>query len=148
MLAIGDMSYNISGMLLRCRRALWAGFMATMVVGYFYGIVRANLDTTFGHFIFDFGVIGFLSGANNAQGHPYSAFQDAPDHALDIGAHGMAPSDNASAAAASTGSVGWIARAYFLRAIYIGWCDAGRAGDAQDRSRPGRSQPDRKSCLR
>jgi hypothetical protein len=32
--------------------------MATMVFGYFYGIVRANLDTTFGHFIFDFGAIG------------------------------------------------------------------------------------------
>ena len=34
------------------RRALWAGFMTTMVVGYFYGIVRANLDSRFAHFIF------------------------------------------------------------------------------------------------
>lgn len=41
------------------RRALWAGFMATMVVGYFYGILRANLDSRFGHFIFDFGAVGF-----------------------------------------------------------------------------------------
>jgi hypothetical protein len=41
------------------RRAVWAGFAATMVVGYFYGIVRANLETTFSHFIFDFGAVGF-----------------------------------------------------------------------------------------
>jgi hypothetical protein len=41
------------------RRALWAGFMTTMVVGYFYGIVRANLDSRFAHFIFDFGAVGF-----------------------------------------------------------------------------------------
>lgn len=41
------------------RRALWAGFMATMVVGYFYGIVRANLESRFGHFIFDFAAVGF-----------------------------------------------------------------------------------------
>lgn len=39
---------------------MWAGFMATMVVGYFYGIVRANLETTFAHFIFDFGAVGFF----------------------------------------------------------------------------------------
>src|ERR1700679_2796711 len=30
-----------------------------MVVGYFYGIVRANLEATFAHFIFDFGAVGF-----------------------------------------------------------------------------------------
>jgi len=42
------------------RRAVWAGFMATMVVGYFYGILRANLETTFAHFIFDFGAVGFF----------------------------------------------------------------------------------------
>jgi len=41
------------------RRALWAGFMATMVVGYFYGILRANLDSRLAHFIFDFGAVGF-----------------------------------------------------------------------------------------
>ena len=41
------------------RRAVWAGFLATMVVGYFYGIVRANLGSAFAHFIFDFGALGF-----------------------------------------------------------------------------------------
>ncbi len=41
------------------RRAVWAGFMATMAIGYFYGILRANLETTFAHFIFDFGAVGF-----------------------------------------------------------------------------------------
>src|ERR1700722_19839175 len=137
------MSYNISGMLLR-----WS----PCFVGWLYGddgrgvFLRDSSSQSYKYlrpFHLRFRRNWILSGANNAQGHPYSAFQDAPDHALDIGAHGMAPSDNASAAAASTGSVGWIARAYFLRAIYIGWCDAGRAGDAQDRSRPRRSQPDR-----
>ncbi len=40
------------------RRAIWAGFIATMAVGYFYGIVRANLESSFAHFIFDFGAVG------------------------------------------------------------------------------------------
>jgi hypothetical protein len=42
------------------RRALWAGFIATMTVGYFYGIVRANLDTTYIHFLYDFGAAGYF----------------------------------------------------------------------------------------
>ena len=33
--------------------------MATMVVGYFYGILRANLESRLSHFIFDFGAVGF-----------------------------------------------------------------------------------------
>jgi hypothetical protein len=41
------------------RRAVWAGFLATMIVGYFYGIVRANMEAAFAHFIFDFGALGF-----------------------------------------------------------------------------------------
>ena len=42
------------------RRALWAGFIATMTVGYFYGIVRANVDTTYVHFLYDFGAAGYF----------------------------------------------------------------------------------------
>ena len=42
------------------RRALWAGFIATMTLGYFYGIIRANLDTTYAHFLYDFGAVGFF----------------------------------------------------------------------------------------
>ncbi|HEX4209692.1 MAG TPA: hypothetical protein VHY56_04815 [Candidatus Binataceae bacterium] len=42
------------------RRALWAGFVATMTVGYFYGIARANIDTTYVHFLYDFGAAGFF----------------------------------------------------------------------------------------
>lgn len=30
-----------------------------MVVGYFYGIARANLETSFSHFLYDFGAAGF-----------------------------------------------------------------------------------------
>jgi hypothetical protein len=39
---------------------LWAGFLATMTVGYFYGIVRANVDTTYVHFLYDFGAAGYF----------------------------------------------------------------------------------------
>lgn len=40
-------------------RSVAAGFIATMAVGYFYGIVRANSDSTLSHFTFDFGAIGY-----------------------------------------------------------------------------------------
>jgi hypothetical protein len=41
------------------RRSLWVGLMATIIVGDFYGIVRANVNSQFSHFIFDAGAIGF-----------------------------------------------------------------------------------------
>jgi hypothetical protein len=40
------------------RRQLWAGFVATLAVGYFYGILRANLPEPASHFIFDTGALG------------------------------------------------------------------------------------------
>jgi len=40
------------------RRSLGQGLIALLTFGYFYGIVRANLPTTFSHFIFDAGVLG------------------------------------------------------------------------------------------
>ena len=44
------------------RRSLGQGLVALMFFGYFYGILRANLITTFSHFIFDAGMVGlFLS---------------------------------------------------------------------------------------
>ena len=44
------------------KRSLGKGLIALFVFGYFYGILRANLLTTFSHFIFDAGLIGlFLS---------------------------------------------------------------------------------------
>ena len=42
------------------RRALWAGFLATMTVGYFYGIIRANVDNSYVHFLYDFGAAGYF----------------------------------------------------------------------------------------
>jgi hypothetical protein len=57
------------------RRALWAGFMATMVVGYFYGIVRANLEETFAHFIFDFGAVGFYLALITRKETPIQRFK-------------------------------------------------------------------------
>jgi hypothetical protein len=44
------------------RRSLGLGLVTLLTVGYFYGILRANLITAFSHFIFDAGMIGlFLS---------------------------------------------------------------------------------------
>jgi hypothetical protein len=40
------------------RRSLVNGLIATLGVGYAYGIMRANVPETFSHFIFDAGVIG------------------------------------------------------------------------------------------
>jgi hypothetical protein len=40
------------------RHSLGRGLVVLLVFGYFYGILRANLPTTFSHFIFDSGVIG------------------------------------------------------------------------------------------
>jgi hypothetical protein len=40
------------------RRQLWAGFVAALAVGYFYGILRANIPQPASHFIFDTGAIG------------------------------------------------------------------------------------------
>ncbi len=43
------------------RRSLGQGLVALLTVGYFYGILRANLLTTFSHFIFDAGLIGLYA---------------------------------------------------------------------------------------
>src|SRR5689334_115472 len=40
------------------KRSLGQGLVALLAFGYFYGIVRANLLTTFSHFIFDAGMVG------------------------------------------------------------------------------------------
>jgi hypothetical protein len=40
------------------RRSLGQGLVALLAVGYFYGIIRANLLTVFSHFIFDAGLVG------------------------------------------------------------------------------------------
>jgi hypothetical protein len=51
------------------RRSLAGGILVVITAGYFYGIVRANLASTFSHFIFDVALIGlyasqFLSRRN------------------------------------------------------------------------------------
>jgi hypothetical protein len=43
------------------RRSLALGMIALLVIGYFYGIVRANLLTPYSHFTFDAGLIGLYS---------------------------------------------------------------------------------------
>lgn len=40
------------------RRSLGQGLVALLLFGYFYGILRANLLTTYSHFIFDAGLLG------------------------------------------------------------------------------------------
>jgi hypothetical protein len=44
------------------RRSLVSGLVALLAVGYFYGIIRANLPEALSHFIFDAGVVGFYGG--------------------------------------------------------------------------------------
>jgi hypothetical protein len=46
------------------RRSLGQGLIALLVFGYFYGILRANLITTFSHFIFDAGLLGLYFSQN------------------------------------------------------------------------------------
>jgi hypothetical protein len=43
------------------KRSLGQGLVALLAVGYFYGILRANLITTFSHFIFDAGMLGLYA---------------------------------------------------------------------------------------
>jgi hypothetical protein len=57
------------------RRAVWAGFLATMVVGYFYGIVRANLESPLAHFIYDFSAIGFYLALLTRKDTPIQRFK-------------------------------------------------------------------------
>ena len=45
------------------RRSLGQGLVALLFFGYFYGILRANLLTTFSHFIFDAGMLGLYLAA-------------------------------------------------------------------------------------
>jgi len=45
------------------RRAIWAGFAATLAAGYFYGIVRANLEDPIAQFVYDAALAGFLAAA-------------------------------------------------------------------------------------
>ncbi|HUA36460.1 MAG TPA: O-antigen ligase family protein [Candidatus Binataceae bacterium] len=48
--------------LLTARRSLPAGIGVTLFFGYMYGITRANIAETAGHFIFDAAVIGLYAG--------------------------------------------------------------------------------------
>lgn len=57
------------------RRALWAGFIATMTIGYFYGIVRANLDTTYIHFFYDFGAVGYFAALLVNRKSPFQRYK-------------------------------------------------------------------------
>jgi hypothetical protein len=45
------------------RRALWTSFVGTMVVGYSYGILRANIQQPASHFIFDAAASGMYLAA-------------------------------------------------------------------------------------
>ena len=63
------------------RRTLGKGIVALMTFGYFYGILRANLLTTYSHFIFDAGMIGlFLS----VLGAKYASNQRAGSEAVKL----------------------------------------------------------------
>jgi len=44
------------------RRSVVAGLISVLAIGYFYGIVRANILSPFSHFIFDASLIGLYAG--------------------------------------------------------------------------------------
>lgn len=43
------------------RRALWAGILVVVTYGYFYGILRANFQSAFSHFLFDAALLGLYA---------------------------------------------------------------------------------------
>jgi hypothetical protein len=57
-LAIVLCALAFGGCLWMGKRSLGQGLIAVLTVGYLYGILRANLLTTFSHFIFDAGLLG------------------------------------------------------------------------------------------
>jgi hypothetical protein len=57
------------------RRSVWFGVISTLTVGYFYGIMRANLETPFAHFIFDFGAFGFYLAIITRRDTPIQRFK-------------------------------------------------------------------------
>jgi len=63
MLAIGLCLAAFIACYLAGRRSLGQGMVAVLAFGYFYGIIRANLLTTFSHFIFDAAVAGLYLSA-------------------------------------------------------------------------------------
>jgi hypothetical protein len=64
MIAIIICAAAFLGCFLAGRRSLGLGLLTLFIFGYFYGIVRANLLTTFSHFIFDAGLIGLYCSQN------------------------------------------------------------------------------------
>jgi hypothetical protein len=57
------------------RRAVWAGFMATMTIGYFYGIMRANIESPISHFFYDAGAVGFYLALITRRDTPLERFK-------------------------------------------------------------------------
>src|SRR5437879_299379 len=54
-------------------RSLATGLIALFAVGYSYGILRANLPTTFSHFIFDAGLAGLYLSQRWSRENPVTA---------------------------------------------------------------------------
>jgi len=52
------------------RRSLGTGLIALLAIGYFYGILRANLITTYSHFIFDASLLGLYCSQKWTSGTP------------------------------------------------------------------------------
>lgn len=57
------------------RRSLTDGLRAVLTVGYFYGIVRANIPQTFSHFIFDAGIGGLYLATSSRGLNPIQKFR-------------------------------------------------------------------------
>jgi hypothetical protein len=63
MLAAGILTAAFLLSFVATRRALWAGVAATLMVGYLYGIVRANVASPVAQFVYDAAVAGLFLAA-------------------------------------------------------------------------------------
>ncbi|HLW71092.1 MAG TPA: O-antigen ligase family protein [Candidatus Binataceae bacterium] len=62
-LAVAVCAVAFGGCFTAMRRAVWAGVVAMLAVGYLYGIVRANIDSPLAQFVYDAALAGFFIAA-------------------------------------------------------------------------------------
>lgn len=75
MLALGICAGGFLAAFVATRRRLWLGFAATIAAGYFYGIVRANIESPAAQFMYDAAVAGLLLGALTINYAPEQRFR-------------------------------------------------------------------------
>ena len=92
-----------------------------MTVGYVYGIVRANLASTFSHFIFDAALIGLYASQFIGKPKESTDAQPGVTEYVDVHPHRLAVVDAPHAVSAAAGFlVGLRGNMFFLPAVFLG----------------------------